>query len=76
MQPNAWACTHPPSGTATVLGAAIAAAMTAASGFGVILPIFLMKLRIDPILAMGPIAAIGADLLGLVLYLCIAWLYF
>lgn len=61
---------------AAVLGGAIAAAMTAAAGLGVLLPFVLVKVRVDPALASGPLVAIGADLVGLALYLVITGGYF
>ena len=61
---------------AVVLGGAIAAAMTAAAGLGVLLPFVLVKVRVDPALASGPLVAIGADLVGLALYLVITCGYF
>lgn len=61
---------------ALVLGSGIAAAMAAASALGVLLPILLVKARVDPALASGPSVAIAADLVGLFIYLFVAHLYF
>jgi magnesium transporter len=61
---------------AVVLGSGIAAAMAAASALGVLLPILLVKARVDPALASGPAVAIAADLVGLFIYLFVAHLYF
>jgi magnesium transporter len=58
-----------------VLGAGIAASMTVAAALGVLLPIVLAKFLLDPALASGPLVAIGADLLGLLVYLIIAGSY-
>jgi len=61
---------------AVVLGGCIAAAMVSAAVLGVLMPILLVRIRVDPALASGPFVAIGADLVGLAAYLVIAGIYF
>lgn len=73
IQPEIWTCSRP-MGITTLVGlcTAIAAAMSVVSALGVVLPLLLVRIRVDPAVAAGPFVAIGADLIGLVLYLAIA----
>lgn len=68
---------HPASGVsaAVVLGGGLAVAMTAAAAVGVLLPFLLVRIRVDPALAGGPLVAICADLVGLALYLVTAGVF-
>jgi len=46
--------------------------MAIASTIGVILPIFLNKLKIDPAIATGPIVTTSVDIFGVIIYFYIA----
>ena len=55
-----------------VVGTAVFSAMAIASTIGVILPIFLNKLKIDPAIATGPIVTTSVDIFGVIIYFYIA----
>ncbi|MFH1130460.1 MAG: magnesium transporter [Pseudomonadota bacterium] len=57
---------------AVMLGLGLTGAMTAAAALGGFLPLFFARIRVDPAFGSGPIAAVLADVIGLLLYLSIA----
>ncbi|MBT3250717.1 MAG: magnesium transporter [Candidatus Marinimicrobia bacterium] len=61
-----------PAMLGVVVGTAVFSAMAIASTIGVILPIFLNKLKIDPAIATGPIVTTSVDIFGVIIYFYIA----
>ena len=59
-----------------MLGLAVSTAMicsmTMASFVGVAAPALFKKIGIDPAIAAGPLVTTGCDLLGVLIYLCVA----
>ena len=57
---------------ATVAGVGFLVAMVSAACLGSLLPLFFMRLRLDPTLASGPLGAVTIDLVALYLFLTVA----
>jgi magnesium transporter len=58
--------------TALVVGGAAAATLFSASLMGVLVPVALHLLRVDPAIASAPIIGLAVDLMGLIIYFTLA----